>query len=345
MHSASEALRPRPKLSIVSPVYLGEALVERLVEEMVAGASGVTSDFEIVLVDDGSPDRSWEVIEEVCRKDPRVCGVRLSRNFGQHNALTAALEVAQGEYVVVMDCDLQDDPRYIPDLFAKIQEGYDVVYTLKSSRAHTSIRNVLGKGFHRVLSLLSKPSLGSDSRIGNYTMLRRPVVDAFLEIGDFHRTYLVLLRYLGFRSTTLEIEHRERTGSSSSYTLGRLFREAINAITAQSNRLLHASIALGFSFMALSFASVLVLVLLYYLNGFREGWASVVALQLLSTGLVLLSLGVVGIYVGKIFEQAKGRPPYVIMTKRNYARHAGDQHPIRDDEITRPGSIPPNVAE
>ncbi len=340
MYTGSAGPRACPTLSIVSPVYLGEKLVEQLVEEIVAGASQVTSDFEIVLVDDGSPDRSWEAIEAACERDQRVCGVRLSRNFGQNNALTAALEASSGDYVVVMDCDLQDDPRYIPDLYARAQEGFDIVYTLKRSRAHTSLRNVLGKSFHRVLSMLSKPTLRSDNRIGNYTILRRPVVDAFLRLGDFHRTYLVLLRYLGFRSTTLEIEHRERAGSKSTYTMGRLVKEAINAITSQSDRLLHASIALGFSFVALSFASVITLVVLYYVKGFREGWTSVVALQLLSTGLVLLSLGVVGIYVGKIFEQAKGRPPYVMMTTRNFQPPAKQLRSNQGHEEAKQDSAP-----
>ncbi len=320
MISGSAVSRAQPLLSIVSPVYLGEKLVAPLVDEIVTGASEVTSDFEIVLVDDGSPDRSWEAIEAACERDHRVRGIRLSRNFGQNNALTAGLEASRGDYVIVMDCDLQDDPRFIPDLYARAQDGFDIVYTLKTSRAHTSLRNFLGRAFHRVLSILSKPSLTSDSRIGNYTLLRRPVVVEFLRLGDFHRSYLVLLRYLGFRSTTIDIEHRERVGSKSTYTISRLIREAVNAITSQTDRLLHASIALGFSFMALAFISVVTLVVMYYVKGFREGWTSVVALQLLCTGLVLLCLGVVGIYVGKLFEQSKGRPPYILMTTRNFSR-------------------------
>lgn len=342
MDTGSAGPRARPTLSIVSPVYMGETLVEQLVEEIVAGASKVTSDFEIVLVDDGSPDKSWEAIEVVCARDQRVCGVRLSRNFGQNNALTAALEVSQGDYVIVMDCDLQDDPRYIPDLYARAQEGFDIVYTLKHSREHTSLRNVLGKGFHRVLSMLSKPTLRSDNRIGNYTILARPVVDAFLRLGDFHRSYLGMLRYLGFRSTTIDIEHRERLGSKSSYTMSKLFREAINAITAQSDRLLHASIALGFTFVALAFASVITLVVLYFVKGFREGWTSVVALQLLSTGVVLLSLGVVGIYVGKIFEQSKGRQPYVVMMTRNFHLPSATQGASREEAKQDPAPLTGN---
>jgi dolichol-phosphate mannosyltransferase len=335
MISGSAGSRSCRLLTIVSPVYLGERLVEPLVEQIIAGASEVTTDFEIVLVDDGSPDRSWEAIEAACERDPRVCGVRLSRNFGQNNALTAGLRVSAGEYVIVMDCDLQDDPRYIPELYARAQEGFDIVYTLKRTRAHASLRNWLGQSFHRVLSMLSKSTLRSDSRIGNYTLLRRPVVDAFLRLGDFHRTYLVLLRYLGFRSTTVDIDHRERVDSKSTYTFGRLMREAINAITAQTDRLLYAALALGFSFVALAFISVITLVVMYYVKGFREGWTSVVALQLLSTGVVLLCVGVVGIYVGKIFEQAKGRPPYVMMTTRNLSLKSEEADSKEEHSVER----------
>lgn len=333
-----------PLISVVSPVYLGEKQVRPLVEEIIAGCKPLTSNIEIVLVDDGSPDGSWEAIEAVCAEEPRVVGVKLSRNFGQQNALSAGLDASRGDYVVVMDCDLQDDPKYIPELYAKAQEGFDVVYTLKHDRAHTSFRNITGRTFHRILSWLAGPGFHSDSRIGNYTLITRSVVEAFRSVGDYHRSYLIILHYLGFRTSLVEIEHRERLGSKSTYTLRKLINEAINITTSQTDRLLHASIVLGFTLVGLSIATIVLLVVLYYSIGFREGWTSLVVLQLFSTGLILSCLGVVGIYIGKIFDQVKGRPAWVVMQTRNFERDRRAT-PLSAARPVRSGSSGSNVAE
>jgi polyisoprenyl-phosphate glycosyltransferase len=308
----------RPELSIVSPVYLGESSLDLLVDEIKLYASHVTEDFEIVLVDDGSPDSSWRRIESQCKRDPRVRGLQLSRNFGQHQALTAGLESARGRYVVVLDCDMQDHPKYIPALYEKALEGYDVVYTRKAKREHRGKRNLFGAIFHRTLNLLvSDRQARTDSVVGNYSILSRRVVDAFLRLNDRHRHYLGLLRWLGFDHTYIEIEHFERAHGKSSYTFRRLVREAITGITSQSQRLLRLSIVGGFICVGLSFLAVIGLVAAYFISGFREGWTSVVVLQLLSTGVILMSLGIAGIYIGQIFDQVKARPLYLVKTTLN----------------------------
>ncbi len=305
-------------ISVVSPVYLGERFVEKLVRRIGRHVERITPAYEIVLVDDGSPDDSWGRIREACERDPRVRGIRLSRNFGQHYALTAALEAARGEYVIVMDCDLQDDPAYIPQLYEAAQAGFDVVYTCKRRRAHRGLKNLLGRAFHRLFNLLAGPDgLRSRSEVGNYSLLRRRVVDAFTDFNDYHRHYLAVLRWLGFSSTSIEIDHRERADAGTSYTFGKLFREAINGITANTDRLLHASIAVGFVFFLLALVGVIYVVTAYVLRGFQEGWASVIVVILTSTGVILMSLGVLGIYLGKTFEQAKGRPLYVVSERLN----------------------------
>lgn len=313
----------RPLISVVSPVYLAEDVIDDLIEQIKVAVTEITTDFEIVLVDDGSPDHSWERIEKQCRSDNRVKGVQLSRNFGQHHALTAALATATGEYVVVMDCDLQDHPRYIPELYREISKGYDLVYTRKRARAHGGPRNWSGALYSRVFNLLiSDGRLRDHKGIGNYSILSRKVVDSFLAMKDRHRHYLSLVRWMGFNDSVIEIEHYERAGGSTSYTFKRLLREALVGITSESDRLLRLSVIGGFVFVALAVLLTVVLVATWATVGFLEGWTSLMVLNLLGIGLILSSLGVVGIYLGNIFEQTKERPLYLIRGELNTSRPA-----------------------
>jgi len=307
------------EISVVSPVYLGEPCVSELVCQIRQEVEKITRNYEVILVEDGSPDGSWGRIEESCRQDHRVKGIRLSRNFGQHYALTAGLAASRGKYVIVLDCDLQDDPRYIPYLYEAAQAGAAIVYTRKRKRAHEGTKDLLGRMFHKVLNMLvGTEQLHSQSEVGNYSLLNRRVVDAFLELNDYHRHYLGILRWLGFSSTYVEIEHRQRPFGKSSYSFVKLAREAVNGITSQTDRLLYLSIAVGFFFFALSLIAAAYVVAAYFLHGFREGWASVVVLILTSTGIILMSLGVTGVYIGKTFEQSKNRPLYVVSERVNF---------------------------
>jgi len=308
------------ELSIVSPVYMGERAVHELVREMKRFAIEAVGEgnYEIVLVDDGSPDDSWSRIEETCAANPCVRGIKLSRNFGQHHAITAGFDASRGRYVIIMDCDLQDEPKHIPDLYAKAQEGFDIVYTRKRTRAHSALRNLLGKAFHRLQDWAMAPrGWKSHAAVGAYTLLSRRVVDALGQMGDTHRQYLGLLRWIGFKHAIIEIDHRQRPYGKSSYTLQRLIKEGIISITSQSDRVLYVSIGLGFLFVTVSVLVAMYLVVGYFTHGFKEGWTSIIVLHLLSTGMILLSLGVMGVYVGKIFEQSKGRPLYFVQKKLN----------------------------
>ncbi len=309
-----------PLISVVSPVYLAEDLIDDLTDQIRMSVSELTSDFEIVLVDDGSPDDSWEKIEKQCRSDPRVKGVQLSRNFGQHQALTAGLATAAGEYVVVMDCDLQDHPRDIPRLYEEITKGYDLVLTRKHSRAHGGVRNWTGAAYSMVFNaLMADGRLRDHKGIGNYSILSRKVVDGFLAMNDRHRHYLGLIRWMGFHTSVIEIDHHERASGSTSYTFRRLLREATVGITSESERLLRLSVVGGFVFVALAVILALSLMVLWLTSGFLQGWTSLMVVNLLGIGLILSSLGVAGIYLGNIFEQTKERPLYLIREQLNIA--------------------------
>ncbi len=302
-----------PVLSIMSPVYNAQDCIFELVERVAEEARAITPHFEIVLIDDGSQDQSWSQIRKACAAHPFVRGIRLSRNFGQHQAITAGLHACRGQYVVLMDCDLQDDPKYLPHLYEAAQQGADVVLTTKTNRAHGPMRNLVSFLFRSVFnSLRNSTQVEVRGDIGTYSLLSRKVVNAYLQMKDYHRHYLMVLRWLGFSTQYIEIKHAPRFAGKSSYSYRRLFIHAIDGITSQSDKLLYLSVKIGFGSLLCSLAAIAYLVISYYVSGYKEGWASVMVAILTSTSLILLSLGIVGIYIGKIFDQAKGRPLFLI---------------------------------
>lgn len=321
MNSATDPAIDRgstPLLSIVAPVYKTEALVPELVRRICAAAARVTSHFEVLLVEDGSPDDSWGAILRECDRDPRVKGVQLSRNFGQQPAITAALAHAGGRFVVVMDADLQDDPDYIPDLYQKAVEGFDVVFARKRVRRFGLMRNLTTRFYYSLFRWLA--SVECDPRIGAYSLITRRVVDAFLRFGDYRRGYVIVLGWLGFRCAYVEVEHRARSQGVSSYTAWRLLRHALTMLLTYSERPLRVSIYLGLVLSALSFLLGTWLAIRYFTSNVGQlalGWTSLVVSHLFLSGLILVSLGVLGLYIGRIFEQVKQRPVFVVRETRN----------------------------
>ena len=223
-----------PAVSIVSPVYRSPEIVRPLVAAIAAACSGVPGGFEIVLVEDASPDNSWLEIEAAAASDPRVRGIRLAQNFGQHAAIAAGIANAAGEHVVVMDCDLQDDPAHIPALLAKAREGYDVVLTRMEERRQPPHRNLGARAFLLLSSLASGQPEG-DIRLGGYSVLTRRAADSFLAAKDAPRShYLALLRSLKFPTAVVPVRRRARFSGRSSYTAGKLVRHALDGLVSQA---------------------------------------------------------------------------------------------------------------
>ncbi len=328
-------LRPNLSVSVVSPVYRAEPIVEELVRRLKAALQAVTENYEIILVEDGGPDRSWEKIEACAAQDPRIRGIKLSRNFGQHLAITAGLFHAAGDYVVVIDCDLQEDPADIPRLIAEAEKGFDVVLTKKRVRAHSGWKNAGARLYGAACNWLTdSPFMTSSSEVGAFSVLSKKVVEQFRRIQDYHRHYLLVVRWLGFKTTYVDIDHAERFAGTSSYSLARLLRHAIDGITSQSTKLLRLSIGLGFLFCLASVVSIVGIFIAYYLHGFKEGWPSLAVLILFSTGLNLLCLGIVGLYLGRTFEQVKGRPLFIIDESINLAGAARSTEEAGHDLVT-----------
>jgi|CXWL01.1.fsa_nt_gi dolichol-phosphate mannosyltransferase len=309
--AASAAEPSQLGLSVVSPVYRAADLVAEFVAELVPVASSLTPDFEIVLVDDGSPDESWLAILAASAIDPRVRGIRLSRNFGQHVAITAGLDAARGRRVAVMDCDLQDDPRFLRELWQAAAAGNEIVYTRKTARRHGWLKNLAARGWMRLHNALTGQA-DYDPAVGAYSLLGPRAVAAFRTVRDVHRHYLMVLRWLGFPATAVPIQHRPRPRGQSSYGPLALVRHAVAGLTASSDRPLYLALGLGGAFLLLALAGIAYVLVSYWLHGFREGWASTIVLILMSTSAILLAVGAVGVYVGKIFEQVKPRPLYLV---------------------------------
>jgi dolichol-phosphate mannosyltransferase len=308
-----------PYFSIVSPVYRAEDILEELVKQLTEASEKVTPNYEIILVEDYSPDRSWAKISELGRKYPKLKGIKLSRNFGQHNAIAAGLYHTTGDYVIVMDCDLQDNPIYIPDLINKAKEGFDVVYTLKNQRKHNFFKDVTGAIFHRLFNyLVGNDLVKTDGKIGTYSLLSKKVVTAYRDLHDEYRPFLVMLNILGFEYTFLKIEHSKRHSGKSSYNLRRLINHAINGIISQTDRLLKLSIYMGAVYTFISFIYGIYVLYKQVTVGLQSGWPSLVLLITFSTGIILLFLGIIGLYISRIFTQVKNRPLFIVDRTVNF---------------------------
>jgi dolichol-phosphate mannosyltransferase len=300
-----------PRLSVVSPVYRAEGCIAELHRRLVSVLQSMGVDYEIILVDDGSPDRSVEEILRAADADPRVVALLLSRNFGQHAAITAGVAEATGDWIVVMDCDLQDRPEDIPALYGKALEGNDLVFARRDMRSRFPLKRAASRVWFAVLNRLTDLEVAASA--GSFSMISRRVADEFLRLSDQHRHYLLILRWLGFRSAYVDVQLDDRFAGRSSYSLAALVRHAVSGIASHSTRLLYLSIYGGFLFVALAvvqFGWVVYLKLAHSIG--VAGWVSVMAAIWLTGGAVLAALGVLGIYIGRIFEQVKARPIYVV---------------------------------
>lgn len=299
-----------PFISIISPVYGAEGIVAELVAQISTSVSKITPHFEIILIEDHSPDHSWDEIVNEARQKKYVKALRFSRNFGQHNAITAGMELAKGDYVVLLDCDLQHDPAYIPELYTLIKSGYDLVFTRTRTREHKGLKNFVTKMYYHVIKVISGYTM--EPNIGSYSMLTRKVVDAFNQYNDYKKLYLWVLNWLGFRSTILEIEHNRRYKGKSSYSLRKLLLLAINTTLINSNKPLYLSAWIGLVTSGFSFLGILYLIYQHFTHGALLGWSSTIVTMSFFSGLILTSVGVSALYIAKIFEQTKHRPRYII---------------------------------
>jgi len=303
-------------ISVVSPVYRAENIVSELVKQVKEQLSPITEDFEIILINDASPDNSWVEIEKETAKDKRVKGLNLSRNFGQHYAITAGLNFAKGEWIVVMDCDLQDRPDEIPNLYHKALEGYDSVFAQRTERNDTLFKKLFSKLFYKLFSYLTDTK--QDATVANFGIYRRCVIDAILSMHDQIRFFPTMVQWVGFRKFYLPVEHASRFEGKSTYNFKGLFRLAMNTIMGFSDKPLRLTVKVGFFITLLSVLVAIVYLGLYLSGRIQvEGFTTLILSLWFLSGFIMFILGILGLYIGRMFEKVKERPVYLIQDKCN----------------------------
>ncbi|WP_075352595.1 glycosyltransferase family 2 protein [Algoriphagus marinus] len=301
-------------LSIISPVYQSEAILQELVDRIRKAVNGITDSYEIILVEDASKDNSWIEIERLAKKYPELSGIKLSRNFGQHYAITAGLDAAKGEWIVVMDCDLQDRPEEIQNLYEEAQKGFDVVLARRANRQDSFFKRLSSRIFYRSLAWLTGSD--QDETIGNFGIYHKKVIDQIVLMRESIRYFPTMVKWVGFRQTTLDVIHAEREQGSSNYNFKKLFNLALDIMLAYSDKPIRLTVKLGMLVALTGF--IFALFTLYkYLHGdiIVAGYASLIISIWMLTGFLLVTLGMVGLYIGKTFEGVKNRPIYIIEKK------------------------------
>lgn len=305
-----------PKLSIISPCYMAEKMVEMLVSRIKTVVEPLTNDYEIILVNDCSPDSTWEKIREICTKDNRVKGINLSRNFGQHYAITAGLSLFAGEWAVVMDCDLQDRPEEIPNLYRKALEGYDIVYAKRNKRHDSFLKKLSSTIFHTIYKWLSGAKI--DKSIANFGIYKAVVINEFNKMPEYSRSFGSLIRYLGFHKTAIEVQHSARAEGKTSYTLYKLLKLSFDVIITNSNRPLYLAVILGLCMSMLAFIAASYNIVAKFIGIIQiHGYTTTIFSIWFVGGVLLLMMGILGLYIAKIFDQVKGRQLFIIKETLN----------------------------
>jgi polyisoprenyl-phosphate glycosyltransferase len=308
-----------PTYSLVVPAYNEEGVIEELALRLGTLMDSLDADAEAILVDDGSSDRTYELMLEIARADPRYRLVRLSRNFGHQIALTAGVDLTVGDAVIVLDADLQDPPEVVLELAARWREGYDVVYAIREIReGDTWFKRATAVWFYKAFNRISEVKVPLD--VGDFRLVDRRVVDVFAQMRESNRFVRGMFSWIGLRQTGVLYEREERFAGETKYPLRKMLRFAMTGLISFSPAPLRFALRIGFAVSAVSFAygiwSVIVKV-----TGLYEvpGWTSIVVAVTFLGGIQLIVLGVIGEYIGDIHAEVKGRPLYVVGALENFA--------------------------
>ncbi|MEM9097553.1 MAG: glycosyltransferase family 2 protein [Pseudomonadota bacterium] len=299
-----------PHITAVVPVLNEEPNIKELVTRLCAALDQIGEDYSLMIVDDGSTDQTWPLLQEIAKTEPRVGGLKLSRNFGQHAAITAGLANTDADWVVVLDGDLQDRPEVIPELYAKSQEGYSCVYVERQDRPESKLYLAGQKAFYSFLRALTTTEY--DGRHGNFSIISREVVENYNQLAEGGRFYGGLVHWLGFPKASIQAKHGERFAGKPSYNLTKRFSFAKAIILSFSTRPLDITLAVGMGVTIVALAlGVFTLVGALFFGYSVEGWASIMISIYFLGGVQMMMIGMVGLYVGRISEEVKRRPGYV----------------------------------
>jgi len=303
--------------SVVIPAYNEEAVIRVTYERLREVMDSTGLSYELVFVNDGSKDNTMQILREIAEKDHKVKVLDFSRNFGHQIAITAGMDYAEGEAIVVIDADLQDPPEVIPQMLEKWREGYDVVYGKRVKRkGETFFKKFTARIFYRLLNKLTDVDIPVDT--GDFRLIDRKVRDALMKINERNRYMRGIISWLGFKSTPVEFVRQERYAGETKYPLKKMVRFATDAIISFSYKPLRLASFIGALISIGAFLYLIyVIILALFTDSTIQGWASTVAIILFFNGIILLMLGIIGEYIGRIYDEAKGRPLYLIRESIN----------------------------
>jgi dolichol-phosphate mannosyltransferase len=326
---AIDTKRTLGKLSVCAPVYNEEVLVEAFYERATAALEGL--DYELIIVNDGSKDSTPEKLDRLAAADPRLRVVHLSRNFGHQAALTAGLEHARGNAVAMLDADLQDPPELIRDMLAEWQNGADVVYMVRAERqGETAFKLATARWFYTLFRKLAQVEL--EPNAGDFRLLDRRALDALLSMGERNRFLRGMTVWVGFTQTAIRYTRDPRHAGETKYPVRKMLRFSLDAIASFSHVPLQLATYLGFLFAGVAFIAIPVVIILKFTGGYLPGFGAVTILILLIGGLQLIALGMIGEYVGRIYDESKRRPLYIVRDQRNEPVALGDL--MHDEQLS-----------
>jgi polyisoprenyl-phosphate glycosyltransferase len=326
----------QPIISVVVPVYNEEAVVFESYKRLKGVMEALNEPYELIFVNDGSRDATPDIVRHICEADSTVHFIDFARNFGHQIAISAGMDYASGEAVVVIDADLQDPPEVIPEMIAKWRKGYDVVYGKRAERkGETLFKRFTSAAFYRVLQKLTDVDIPVDT--GDFRLIDRKVCDALKLIKERNRYIRGIISWLGFKQTGVEFVRDKRFAGETKYPLKKMLRFAFDGITSFSVKPLKLSSYVG---GIVSFAGFAYLLVVVYQKLFTDrtvtGWASMMAVSLFFNGVVLMMLGIIGEYIGRIYDEAKGRPLYVVRETLNFVNaeaHTGGEPAPVDEHV------------
>lgn len=329
---------PRPTLSLVLPIYNEEAVIPELHTHLQAFLAKLGLPCEVVFVNDGSKDRSMEMLRGIAKGEPRYCILSFARNFGHQTAITAGIDYARGAAVVVMDADLQDPPEVVLEMVAKWREGYDVVYGKRRKReGETFFKLLTAKAFYRVFAAMIPIEVPLDT--GDFRLMSRRVVVALRTLRESHRFVRGMVAWIGFKQTAVHYDRPGRFAGETKYPLSKMLKFAVDGITSFSILPLRLATYLGAFISVLAVGIAIWAVVAHFaLHATVPGWTAQVVLISLLASVQLLMIGILGEYIGRIYEQAKGRPLYVVGDKVNLGKRDDDE---LDEEEGEPEAAAP----
>lgn len=304
----------KEKIAVVVPVYYGEKSLPELTNRLQLVFEKLDVNYEIILVNDASPDNSWSVIKELQAQNKNIIGINFSRNFGQHYSITAGLNQTNADWIVVMDCDLQDVPEEIIPLYHKTKEGFEVVLAQRTERQDHFFKRFFSKMFYAILSYLS--GIKYDPSIANFGIYNNKVIQEIINLPEKNKYFPTMVKWVGFNQVAIPVNHADRKYGETSYNFKKLFNLSLDIVLSYSDKPLRLAIKLGMLITFTSIIFTLYQMYRWYNNEIEVlGYASIIISIWFLSGIIIFVFGVIGLYVGKIFENVKDRPTYIIKEK------------------------------